>query len=169
MPAKTAEKHSSEADRLLTQIVANSGKQLEPLEAADVFKRLVDFGWTEDQIAAKVGKTKNHVSDLLRLRAAPAAVTSLVRSGAVAATMAATTLRKAKGDGKKAAEVLKTAVKAAAKKGKTKATAKDAGQKSVKTEMKEIFGRAARMPGTGTVTFPLADIERLKELFKLAW
>lgn len=170
VPAKTESRAASEADRVLTQIVSNSGKPLEPLEMAEVFKRLVDFGWKETDIAAKVGKTKNYVADLLRLRASGDEVTAPVRAGKVSATLAAQTLRKVKGDGKKAAAQIKAGVKSAAKKGKKKATAKDIGQKSVKTEMKEIFGRATPgMPGTNTVTFMSADMIRVKELFKLTW
>lgn len=170
VPVKTEGRHTSEADRLFTQIVANSGKPLEPLEMAEVFKRLIDFGWKETEIAAKAGMTKTYVASLLNLRAAGDAVTAPVREGKVSATLAAQTLRKNKGDAKKAGEDIKSAVKKATKAGKKKATAKDVGTKSVKTEMKEMLARATPgLPGTNTVTFMGADFLRLKELFKLAW
>lgn len=170
VPAKLADKGASEADRVFTQILANSGKPLTPLEMAGTFKRLIDFGWTEDQIAARAGKVRTYVADLLKLRAAPAAIQKQVRAGKISATQAIATIRKNKGDTGKAAKEVTRAVKTAEKTGKKKATAKTLGTKSVKTEMKEIFGRVVPpLPGQTSLTFAAADIIRIKEIFKLAW
>lgn len=141
VPVQTEERYSSEADRVFSQIVRNSGKPLSPIEQAKVFKRLIDLGWSEKDIAEKSGLNRAWVVELLELNAAPQAVTSLVRSGKVSATLAITTLRKNKGDGEKAATELSEAVEAAQEQGKTRATAKHLGERkpSLKAELKDMF------------------------------
>ncbi|MEF2073536.1 ParB/RepB/Spo0J family partition protein [Consotaella aegiceratis] len=121
VPAQTEDRYSSEADRVLSQIVRNSGKPLTPFEQSKVFKRLIDFGWSEKEIAAKVGRSEGWVRQLLELQAAPEEVKSLVRTNQVSATLAAKVTREA---GPAAAERLAKAVETAKAAGKKRATAK---------------------------------------------
>jgi len=123
VPVQTEDRYASEAERVLSQLVRNNGKALTPIEAARVYKRLIDLGWSEKQIAESIGRSVNWVKGLLELQAAPSAVTAMVRSGAVSATLAMETIRKT-GDGEKAAAALGAAVQKAAAAGKSKATAK---------------------------------------------
>lgn len=164
VPVINASKHDSDADHVLMMIVGNSGKNLTPLETANVFKRLVDFGWSETEIATKAGMSKQRVGDLLALRAAPAAITDKVRSGEVTATLAQQVIRDAKGDTAAAAETLTTAVTKAKAAGKTRATASDV-KPSLKKELKAIFGRASVIPGG--MMFTTDDVARLRVLFKI--
>ncbi len=124
VPVQTEGKHANEADRVLSQIVRNSGKPLEPFEKGNVFAKLMDLGWKEGEIAAKVGLTRQRVADLLKLRAAPKPVADMVKAGTISAGLAIDTMRAAKGDDAKATEVLAEAVTKARAAGKDRATAK---------------------------------------------
>lgn len=124
VPVRTEDRHTNEADHVFSQIVRNSGKALSPIEQGRVFKRLIDLGWTEADIATKSGMSGVWIKQLLELQAAPAAVTDLVKDGKVSATLAAERLKKAKGDGEKVAEELSEAVEKAKSEGKERATAK---------------------------------------------
>jgi len=46
-----------------------------------VFKRLVDLGWDEGDIAKKAGLSRAYIGSLLGLQAAPDEVKQLVRDG----------------------------------------------------------------------------------------
>jgi len=124
VPVQTEERYSSEADRVFSQIVRNSGKPLAPIEQAQVFKRLIDLGWSETDIANKSGLNRAWIVELLTLRASPDAITKLVESGKVAATLAIQTLKQNKGDVKAASDALSDAVSTAEAEGKSRATAK---------------------------------------------
>lgn len=121
IPVQTEERASTEGDRIFSQIVRNSGKPLSPIEQAKVFQRLVAFGWTINDIATRAGLSRTRVDELLKLYAAPEAVTDLVKKGEVSATLA---IQEVKKKGKASAESLLDAVATAKKAGKKKATAK---------------------------------------------
>ncbi len=144
VPVQTEDRYSSEADRVFSQIVRNSGKPLLPIEQARVFKRLIDLGWTEKDIAEKSGLGRQWVTDLLGLQAAPEAVTGLVKTGQVAASLAMKAMRQNKGDAGKAAADLTQAVETAKAEGKERATAKHMGEKrpSLKDSLKTLFAAA---------------------------
>lgn len=124
VPVQTESRGSNEADRILSQITRNSGKPLTPVEKAKVVKQLYDFGWTVEEISAKIGHTVLRVNQLLDLHAAPEAVKALIANGEVSSTLAQQVLNKSGGDGEAALEVLTDAVEAAKAEGKDKATAK---------------------------------------------
>lgn len=166
IPVMTEDRYASEADLLFTQIVGNSGKNLTSFEQAKAFKRLIDFGWSEKDIADKSGYTRAHVVSLLELQAAPEPIAAMVKDGSVAATTAITTMRAAKGDVDKAAKTLTDAVNTAKKQGKTRASARhvQGTGKTFKTEVREIFSRARIDPLVGSVMFPASDFKRMCEL-----
>lgn len=113
---------TNDADRVLNQIVSNSGKRLTPLEEGHNIKRAIGFGMTVDQIAAKLGRSRTHINRLLDFQSAPADVHTMVREGAVSASLAAEVVS---GEGVSAAEVIKAAVERAKASGRTKATKRD--------------------------------------------
>lgn len=121
IPVRMGEKDATEADRIFSQILRNSGKPLSPLEMASVFKRLVDLGWSDSEIARKAGVTRVYVGHLITLIEAPKEIIALVRSGLISATLAIETIKEY---GDRATELLKAAVALAIEKGKTKATKK---------------------------------------------
>ncbi|NNJ15534.1 ParB N-terminal domain-containing protein [Pseudomonas putida CSV86] len=110
----------SDADRVARIISSQENEKLSPLELAEGYKRLRAFGWTVDQIAKKVGKTRQHVEQVVTVGNANTDVQSLVAAGQVSATTAAQVVR-AHGD--KAGKVLGAELQKAQAKGKTKVTA----------------------------------------------
>ncbi len=161
VPVYMDSKHASAADLLLTQLVSNSGKSLEPLEMSDVMCRLKDLGWTEAQIAQKTGKSAARVIQLLSLRAAPKEVRALVNTGKIAAATAAKVL-KSHGPAA-AAPILEAAVKTAEAKGLPKATPKHLDPASRPQTPKQVIGgifKAARVKQRGiAVTIEIDAIE----------
>lgn len=121
IPVKTEPRGSDEKDRLLSQIIRNGGKRLSPLEQGAVYKRLLNLGWTEAEIARRTGAQQIQVSRYIDLQAAPEPVLELVATGQVSATLALETIQE-RGD-EQAAEVLTVAAETAKARGKKKATA----------------------------------------------
>lgn len=74
--------------RTLDLITSNDGKPLTPWEQSKVLRRLANFGWSEDDIVERSGKSKVYVKRLLSLSTAPQRLINLVRSGRVSATLA---------------------------------------------------------------------------------
>jgi len=60
-------------------------KDLNPLEEAHAYAALVDSGYTHDQIAEVVGKSRSHVTNMLRLLRLPAKVADRVAAGVLSA------------------------------------------------------------------------------------
>lgn len=61
-------------------------EQLRPLEEAGAYQELVDeFGWTHDQVATRVGKSRTTITNSLRLLTLPAVVQGMVDRGEIAA------------------------------------------------------------------------------------
>ncbi len=122
IPVQVTDRHRSEADRVLSQLNRNSGKQLTPFEAAKVYARLHRLGWTVDEIATRTAKSKGYIEGLLQLQAAPAEVQKHVISGAVSTTLATKVLKSNDGNVVATAAALDAAVDAAKAKGKARAT-----------------------------------------------
>lgn len=83
----------SDADRVARIITSQENEKLSPLELAEGYKRLRAFGWSVEQIAAKVGKTRQHVEQVLTVGNANTDVQNLVAAGHVSATTAAQVVR----------------------------------------------------------------------------
>ncbi len=124
VPVQFGNKDATEADRVSSQIIRNSGKPFSPLEMGTVFAKLTTLGKTDKEIAEIAGVSRAYVGQLAMLMAAPKAIHDLVRSGSVSATLAIETLKDCEGDGKEAAKRLKEAVKTAKAAGKDRATKK---------------------------------------------
>lgn len=110
----------NDADRIARVITSAEGRALSLLEVGRGYKRLVALNWTPQQIADKVGKTRQHVDGALILANANSDVQALVAAGEVSATTAIDVVRKY---GEGAGGVLGGAVSDAKAKGKGKATA----------------------------------------------
>jgi ParB-like chromosome segregation protein Spo0J len=139
----------NDAERTLRVITSAEGRNLSPLEVAEGYRRLARFGWSSEEIAAKVHKTRQHVDQLLILANANADVQGMVAGGQVSATTAIDTLRK---HGEKAGDVLAGAVDKAKAAGKTKATAGAVKGKPIPRklvdELEPILYRIADAPTT---------------------
>lgn len=110
----------NDAERVARIITSAEGRALSQQEVADGYKRLSNYGWTPDMIAKKVGKTRQHVDQLLILASANSDVQQLVQAGTVSATTAIETVRK---HGEEAGKVLAVEVGKAQAAGKKKVTA----------------------------------------------
>lgn len=110
----------SDADRVARIISSQENEKLSPLELAEGYKRLRAFGWSPEQIAKKVGKTRQHVEQVLTVGNANTDVQNLVAAGHVSATTAAQVVRE-HGDG--AGKVLGAELEKAQASGKKKVTA----------------------------------------------
>ena len=130
VPVQTETKHASATDRAYSPLLRNSNKPLSPIERANQYAKLIGLGHSEGDIAVRIGKSRQHVTDMLALRAAPQAVVDLVQAGEVSATLASQTIKAAKGDSTVATEKLVSAVTAAKAAGKTRATAKHVERKA---------------------------------------
>lgn len=174
VPVKTEDRFSSEADRVFSQIVRNSGKPLTPYEQGKVFKRLLNLGWTEADIANKSGISTTRVAQVLSLQAAPEPVQAMVRSGEISATLAIQAVRHAD-EPQQAVDDLQAAVVTAKAAGKTRATAKHlpsaAPRGGLKAELRDVIEGATEVVGDDPdfvrLVFTKSEHERLKSLVGL--
>lgn len=109
----------NDADRVARIMTSAEGRGLSPLEVARGYKRLAAFGLTADEIAQRMGKTRQHVDQLLTLANANTDVQKMVAAGAVSAAVAVKVVRKA---GEDAGKVLNDELGKAKAAGKAKVT-----------------------------------------------
>lgn len=107
VPVRTEPRGSTEDERILGQLVRNTGKPFSPMEKARVIRRAIDRGWGAERIAAYVGSlTKERIGQLLALLEMPEPVRAQVAAGTVSATEAA---RVVKAHGEEAAQIIEQA------------------------------------------------------------
>ena len=157
VPVRLEPKTASEADHTFSMVARNTGKNLSQLELGFACKRLLGFGWSDADLAAKSGYSLQHIRNVLTLAGAGKAVTDLVETGQVSASLAVQAIA-AEGDG--AGETLQAAVEVA--KEEAKANPKKAGRPKkgetaakpapVKATMKHV----AKAKGKVSVAKPLA-------------
>ena len=109
----------NEPDRLLLAVVANQNKPLSELELGSAFRKLYSFGWSEEKIAKKSGKTVGFIKRSMELADAPQAVQEMVKQQEVTPTLAISEVRK---NGAAAVETLKAKAQEARAKGQKTAT-----------------------------------------------
>lgn len=101
---------------------SNEGKPLTPYEKAVICKRLVGYGWDDDQIADRFTITRAYVNQLLMLIGAPIEIRRLVQEGRISADAAISYIKKF--GAKEAVALLTQAGTKAESEGKTKIAAK---------------------------------------------
>lgn len=88
---KEAEEASDQLELALVENLQRS--DLDPIEAARGYQRLIDqYGYTQDQVSARVGKDRSTVANALRLLRLPDYVLQAVRDGRLSAGHARTLL-----------------------------------------------------------------------------
>ena len=150
VPVMVEDRHSNEADRIFSQIVHNQGKQLTPLEQAKVFKRLIDLGWAQKDIATKSGITGGRVSQLLDLLILPAILQKYIIEGKASASMVLEMYKRHKMNVDETIMELNGAVKVAEDQGRKRAMPKDTTKtgeaspkgQSLKAYLKELVAEA---------------------------
>jgi len=151
VPVIGEDRYSNEADRIFGQILYNSGKPFGPIENAKVFKRLIDLGWNQKDIATKSGMSGGRVSQLLELLRLPAVLQKFIVEGRASASMVLSTWKKHNEDVALTVAELTGAVAVAEGQGRKRAMPKDtedgAGEKrekgqSLKAYLKELVAIA---------------------------
>ncbi len=154
VPAQLEGRYSNDADRLYTQVTSNSGKAFSPMETSMLYRRMLNLGQTEQQIATRTGMDVRRVKQLLDLQSLPSEVQKMVSEGTVKTTLAMEIFIGNERDPAKTITAIKGAVENATVAGK-KVTKKFVGgengekkaspAKQLKLDcatMKEIFGAA---------------------------
>lgn len=118
--AITVNRSYTEEDELFDHLFQNSGKPMLPHEEANVFKKLTDRGYTQAEIAKKIGKTPAHISNMLKVASCTKKVQIALSEGHISTTTVLKILQK---HGDNAEEVILGAVNNAKALGK-KATDK---------------------------------------------
>lgn len=147
----------NDAERVARVITSQEGRKLEPLELARGYKRLAAFNWTPEQIARKVGKTRQHVDQMLTLADAPNLVHLMVADGAVSAAIAVETVRK---HGDDAGDVLAAELDKAKAQGKAKVTAGTVKGPSVPRNLLDDLHKATTKLHDSLPTEHKLEIER---------
>lgn len=155
VPVLPEDRYANEGDRIFSQIVHNAGKPLTSLEQAKVFKRLVDLGWQQKDIAAKAGITGGRVSQLLELNILPVILQKYIIEGKASANMVLNIYKKHKQNIDETILELNGAVKVAEEAGRSRALPKDTGGEggskggsggsrgqSLKSYLKELVAQA---------------------------
>jgi ParB/RepB/Spo0J family partition protein len=174
VPVMTVDRYASDEDLILNQVISNTGKPLTTMEQAKVFKKLLDFGWIQSDIADKVGLSNGRVSQILDLLTMPASVQAAVSSGAVSPSLAAATVKAAETP-QAAAEQLQAAVNAAAAEGRKKVKPADVPQtngqprKTLKDcfDNSEIDSENSNETGYVDIRMPLEDFMFIRDVLKL--
>lgn len=98
IPAVAVAKGYTESDAIIDHFTENSGKALNALEQAEVFDRLLKFGWEQAEIARKCAVSPSYVSQLLKLAIAPKSIKETVRKNQISATLVVKLLTRHKED-----------------------------------------------------------------------
>ena len=122
--ARPVKRGYSEKDELIDHISENSGMKLNAMEEANVFEKLLAFGWSQAEIAKKIGKTQSHVSQVLKLSGSSEFVKETVAKGLISGADAVKVLNAHKGDEKAVENFLKASIKRMEEVGAKKLTKK---------------------------------------------
>lgn len=110
---------------VLDLILSNSGQPLNQIEQGEVFHRLQGLGWSSEQIAAKTGKSGQHITNCLSLYGLHPEAKARVFEGKISASQLLD-MSKKHGEGETLVKKVTEAVDNATKAGKSKVTAKTA-------------------------------------------
>jgi ParB family chromosome partitioning protein len=77
---------ASDAEALELALAENLLREdLNPLEEADAYQRLMaEFGWTQDELARRIGRDRSSIANVLRLRRLPDVIQEDLRTGRLA-------------------------------------------------------------------------------------
>lgn len=174
VPVISVDRYANDADLILNQIISNSGKPLTTMEQAKVFKKLLDMGWNQSDIAKKIGMSNGRVSQILDLLTMPAQVQMMVANGNISPSLAQQTVKAAETPAK-AAETLQAAVDAAANSGRNKVKPTDVAEANGKPSFtfKECFDNSdidsehSSETGYVTIQMPIEEFEFIRTALKL--
>lgn len=128
------------AERIALTITSQQGLPLTPLQLGNQYAKLQGLGWTLAEIAARIGKSGQHVRDSLALTEADPKAKAMLEKGQVSADVVRTAMRE---HGADAGKVLEQDLKLAKADGREKVTPKVASTKpksKLQTAL-ELLGR----------------------------
>lgn len=125
VPVIGEDRFANEGDRLFNQFLYNSGKPFGPIENARHFKRLLDMGWQQNDIAKRSGFSAGRVSQLLELLRLPTVLQKFITEGKASAAMVLATFKKHNEDVALTVAELTGAVANAEAEGRKRAMPKD--------------------------------------------
>jgi len=119
----------SDADRVAHMITSAGGLPLTPLQLGLQYRKLIHFGWKEKAVADRVGKTIQHVKDMVLLAEANSDVHHAINAGEISGSLAVTVVKQ---HGTKAGNVIREglAEEQASGKARAKVTAKTLARRS---------------------------------------
>jgi ParB family chromosome partitioning protein len=80
IPAIVEAANMNEIDRMFVTLLTNEGKKLTPIEEAEAYRRLINWGLSHEEIAKKMGKHVPQIYDRLRLLEASPAVREALKA-----------------------------------------------------------------------------------------
>jgi ParB family chromosome partitioning protein len=108
----------NDAERHARILTSQDSRKLRPLELAEGYRRMKAlFGMSNEEVGQMVGKTRQHIEQMLLLASAPHAVQTMVRAGEVSASAAIDAVRE---HGEGSAQILGAAKDIAAASGQKK-------------------------------------------------
>lgn len=113
----------SDADRIAFMVTSSQGKPLSAIERWMAYRRLINQGWTNAEIAKKVKRSPADVDLHLQLTECDERIIDMVKSGQIAAT---TAVAMSKEHGHEAARIAGEKLKKAKSEGREKITKADA-------------------------------------------
>jgi ParB family chromosome partitioning protein len=169
------EHKGDEAEQTLLIATSNDGLPLTPLEKAVIYGRLASWGWSDTEIAERVGRTTEHVRQARVLLEMPLDLKKMIQAGEVAATYASELFRE---HGEAAVQMLKEAQAGAGSEVAKKVTRKKVeskrkpkiGKKVVDAMHKSVSSLTKRLDtikgdgDTFTLTLTKADVDELEAL-----
>jgi ParB family transcriptional regulator, chromosome partitioning protein len=174
IPVTTTDKTMTDAEATLALVVENSGLDLNALEKSVVFKRLVAFGWSLNEIAERAGLSAVRVSQLIELAAVPDSVKEMIRNDEIAPTLAWSIAKENDFDEKATLRCIKAAMKEARRSGRNKVTARHVGGRvSFKSSITsilssaEVFADSEDGEDIVMVTFTRDQFDNLQKLAKI--
>lgn len=128
VPVVGEDRFANEADRLFNQEIYNSGKPFGSIEKARHYKRILDLGWSQQDIAKKAGISGGRVSQLLELLTLDVVLQKFITEGKASASMVLATFKKHNGNVTLTIAELTGAVQVALSQGRKRAMPKDTGE-----------------------------------------
>ena len=173
VPVISVDRYANEAELILNQIIGNSGKAFTSLEQAKIFKKLLDMGMSQSDIAKKSGKTAGRISQILELLNMPQDVQNAVASGAVSASLAQQVVKSAETPAA-ASQALQTAVQTAKSEGRKVKPVDVGASKGLYDMMKQAFedsdidcSEEAIASGVITIEMPVENFEAIRKTLSL--
>lgn len=169
------EHKGDEAEQTLLIATSNDGLPLTPLEKAVIYGRLANWGWSDQEIAERVGRTAEHVRQAKALLELPLELKKMIQANEVAATYASELFRE---HGEAAVQMLKEAKAGEGEEKPKKLTRKKVekrsspkiGKKVVEAMHKSVSSLTKRLDtikedgDTFTLTLTRNDVEELQAL-----